>query len=102
MKKAKCYKCKKVLTYAQKGIAGPSSFVHEERDIDGMDIFMCGSFRGCRFKLDMKYYMANRHKKKFIARTVDADLDFSGGVDKKPKKKIQRSIFKKARNILGM
>jgi len=101
MKKAKCYNCKKVLTYAQ-DVAGPSQFVLEERDIDGMDIFECGSFRGCRFKIDIKYYRTNSHKKNFIAKTVDADWDFSEGHDKKPKKKIQRSIFRKARNILGM
>ena len=101
MKKAKCYNCKKVLTYAQ-DLGGPSEFVHDERDIDGVDIFLCGSIRGCRFKLDMKYYMANRHKKNFIAKTVDADWDFSEGHNKKPKKKIQRSIFRKARNIFGM
>ena len=101
MKKAKCYNCKKVLTYAQ-DLGGPSEFVHDERDIDGVDIFSCGSIRGCRFKLDMKYYMANRHKKNFIAKTVDADWDFSEDHNKKPKKKIQRSIFRKARNIFGM
>ena len=49
MKNAKCYNCGKVLTYTN-GIAGPSEFVHDERDIDGMDIFLCGSIRGCRFK----------------------------------------------------
>ena len=101
MKKAKCYNCKKVLTYAQ-DLGGPSEFVHDVRDIDGVDIFLCGSIRGCRFKLDMKYYMANRHKKNFIAKTVDADWDFSEGHNKKSKKKIQRSIFRKARNIFGM
>ena len=101
MKKAKCYKCGKVLTFTQ-DIAGPSEFVHEERDIDGMDIFGCGSIRGCKFKLDIKYYMKNRHKKNFIAKTVDADLDFSEGHDKKPRKKIKRSVFRKARDILGM
>ena len=46
MKKAKCYNCGKILTYTQ-DVAGPSEFVHGERDVDGMDIFECGSFRGC-------------------------------------------------------
>ena len=50
----------------------------------------------------MKYYMANSHKKNFIAKTVDADWDFSEGFDKKPKKKIKRSIFRKAQKIFGM
>ena len=102
MKKAKCYKCKKVLTYVSSGIAGSSSFVHDSRDIDGADIFFCGCHRGLRFKLDMKHYLSNMNKKNFIAKTVDSDLDFSEGFDKKPKKKIQRSIFRKTRDILGM
>ena len=41
------------------------------------------------------------NKKDFVAKTVDADLDFSDGFDKKPKK-MKRSIFKKAKNFLGM
>jgi|TARA_B110000305_G_scaffold87927_1_gene99112 hypothetical protein len=101
MKKAKCYNCNKVLTFT-KDLGFPSNFVLDERDIDGAQIFLCGSIRGCRFKLDMKYYMANSHKKNFIAKTVDADWDFSEGFDKKPKKKIKRSIFRKAQKIFGM
>ena len=65
MKKAKCYNCGKILTYTQ-DVAGPSEFVHEERDVDGMDIFECGSFRGCRFKLDMKKLMNNYDSKKLL------------------------------------
>ena len=99
MKNAKCYNCGKVLTYTN-GIAGPSEFVHDERDIDGMDIFLCGSIRGCRFKIDMKHYLKNRDKKNFIAKTVSADLDFSGGFDKKPKK-IERSPIRKIKDIFG-
>ncbi len=101
MKKAKCYNCGKVLKFTQ-GIAGPSEFVLEQRDVDGMDIFLCGSVRGCKFKLDVKYYMENRHKKDFIAKTVDADLDFSEGHEKMPKKKIKRSVLRKARDFFGM
>lgn len=101
MKKAKCYKCKKILTYTL-DIAGPSQFVRDARDVDGVDIFLCGSARGCRFKIDMKHYFANRNKKNFIARTVDPDWDFSAGIDKKPTKKIKRSVFRKARDFLGM
>ena len=78
----------------------PSEFIKDERDIDGLDIFLCGSIRGCRFKIDMKHYMKNRHKKDFIIKTVSADNDYSAGFDKRPKK-IKRSLFAKVKRILG-
>ncbi len=99
MKKAKCYKCQKILSFTN-NIGGSSEFVHDERDFDGMDIFLCGCFRGHRFKLDMKHYLKNRNQNNFIAKTLSADLDFSDGYDKKPKK-INRSIVKKVKNLLG-
>ena len=48
----------------------------------------------------MKYYLKNRDKKNFVAKTVSADLDFSGGFDKKPKK-IERSPIRKIKDIFG-
>ena len=58
MKKAQCYNCGKTLTYTT-GIAGPSEFVKDERDTDGFDIFICGSIKSCRFKMDMNFYIKN-------------------------------------------
>ena len=101
MKKAKCYNCGKTLTYTLNEPAGPSEFILDEKDFDGMAIFLCGSFKGCRFKLDMADYLKNKDKENFVAKTLDADLDFSDGFDKKPKK-IKRSLFRKAKNFLGM
>lgn len=99
MKKAQCYNCGKTLTYTT-GIAGPSEFVKDERDTDGFDIFICGSIKSCRFKMDMNFYIKNKNNKNFIAKTVSADLDFSNGFDKP--KKIKRSFFKKTKNFFGM
>lgn len=86
MKKAKCYKCKKILKFnSEFGMHG--EFVHIERDKDGLDIFMCGCPRTLKFKIDMKHYYKNQQKKKnFTLKTVDAYLDFSDGIYKKPKK----------------
>ena len=98
--KAKCYNCGKIKTYQSHEPAMPSEFSKDERDIDGLDIFLCGSIRGCRFKIDMKHYMKNRHKKDFIIKTVSADNDYSAGFDKRPKK-IKRSLFTKVKRILG-
>ena len=52
MKKAKCFKCKRNLTYHQ-SFAGSGEFVREKRDIDGLDIFSCGYFIcHAEFKID--------------------------------------------------
>ena len=38
MKKAKCFKCKRVLTY-NSSFAGKGEYVKNKRDSDGLDIF---------------------------------------------------------------
>ena len=101
MAKAKCYKCSKVLTY-QEYAGGPSTWTHYERDVDGTDVFMCGCIRGIKFKLDLVYYFKNRVKKNFVAKTVHGDTDYSKGIEKKSKKKINRSIFRKAKDLFGV
>ena len=40
MKKAECYNCGKTLTYTLNELAGPSEFILDEKDSDGMAIFM--------------------------------------------------------------
>lgn len=99
LKKAQCYNCGKTLTITT-GIAGPSEFVKDERDADGFDVFICGSIKSCRFKIDMNFYIKNKDNKNFIAKTVSADLDFSNGFDKP--KKMKRSFFKKAKHFFGV
>ena len=99
--KAKCYKCKKILTFTSE-LGMPSNFVLEGRDIDGTDVFSCGCIRGLHFKLNLPDYIKNKGKKNFIAKTVNADLDYSNGIDKIPKKKIKRSPLAKAKRFLGL
>ena len=48
----------------------------------------------------LKHYMKNRGKGDFIAKTVDAYLDFSEGINKKPKK-VKGSSAKKFLDFLG-
>ena len=43
MKKAKCFKCKRVLTYNPE-FAGKGEFVRNKRDSDGLGVFECGYF----------------------------------------------------------
>ena len=88
MKKAKCFKCKRVLTY-NPSFAGKGEFVKNKRDSDGLDIFECGYFTcHAEFKIDMIYYSKNRHKKNFIIKTVDAKYDYNDGINKPKKKKL--------------
>jgi hypothetical protein len=88
MKKAKCFKCKRVLTY-NSSFAGKGEFVKNKRDSDGLDIFECGYFMcHAEFKIDMIHYSKNSHKKNFIIKTVDAKYDFSEGIDNPKKKKL--------------
>ena len=88
MKKAKCFKCKRVLTY-NSSFAGKGEFVKNKRDSDGLDIFECGYFTcHAEFKIDMIHYSKNSHKKNFIIKTVDAKYDFSKGIDNPKKKKL--------------
>ena len=88
MKKAKCFKCKRVLTY-NSSFAGKGEFVKNKRDSDGLDVFECGYFIcHAEFKIDMIHYSKNSHKKNFIIKTVDAKYDFSEGIDNPKKKKL--------------
>ncbi len=88
MKKAKCFKCKRVLTYNQ-SFAGRGEFVRDKKDIDGLDIFSCGYFIcHAEFKIDMNDFIKNGHKKNFIYKTVDAKYDYSDGINKPRKKKL--------------
>ena len=88
MKKAKCFKCKRVLTY-NPSFAGKGEFVKNKRDSDGLDIFECGYFTcHAEFKIDMIYYSKNRNKKNFIIKTVDAKYDYNDGINKPKKKKL--------------
>ncbi|MBC8306253.1 MAG: hypothetical protein H8E55_62145 [Pelagibacterales bacterium] len=88
MKKAKCFKCKRVLTY-NSSFAGKGEFVKNKRDSDGLDVFECGYFMcHAEFKIDMIHYSKNSHKKNFIIKTVDAKYDFSEGIDNPKKKKL--------------
>ena len=88
MKKAKCFKCKRVLTY-NSSFAGKGEFVKNKRDSDGLDVFDCGYFMcHAEFKIDMIHYSKNSHKKNFIMKTVDAKYDFSEGIDNPKKKKL--------------
>ena len=92
MKKAKCFKCKRNLTYNQ-SFAGSGEFVREKRDIDGLDIFSCGYFIcHAEFKIDTDYLLKNGNKKNFVHKTIDAKYDYSDGI-KKPKKKKLFGIF---------
>jgi len=84
MKAAKCFKCKKKITFST-GICGPKSFTRDKRDNDGLDIFVCGCFNPTRFKIDMKDYLKNRNKKNFFLKTVPYNYDYSDGMDKNPK-----------------
>ena len=62
MKKAKCFKCKRVLTY-NSSFAGKGEFVKNKRDSDGLDVFECGYFMcHAEFKIDMIHYSKNSHK----------------------------------------
>ena len=99
MKKAKCFKCDKVLKF-NPGLGGHGDFVLDKRDKDGLDIFICGCPRTLKFKVDVKHYMENRGKGNFIAKTVDAYLDYSDGIDKKPKK-VKGSSAKKVLDFFG-
>ena len=99
MKKAKCFKCNKVLKF-NPGFGGHGDFVKDKRDKDGLDIFICGCPRTLKFKVDVKHYMENRGKGNFIAKTVDAYLDYSDGIDKKPKK-VKGSSVKKVLDFFG-
>jgi hypothetical protein len=76
MKKAKCYKCKKILTFTQ-DLPTPSNFIVKRKDSDGTLIFECGCIKKLEFKMDYKYYLENRSKKNFIIKTINSDLDFS-------------------------
>ena len=88
MKKAKCFKCKRLLTY-NSSFAGKGEFVKNKRDSDGLDVFECGYFMcHAEFKIDMTHYSKNSHKKNFIIKTVDAKYDFSEGIDNPKKKKL--------------
>ena len=88
MKKAKCFKCKRVLTY-NSSFDGKGEFVKNKRDSDGLDIYECGYFMcHAEFKFDMIHYSKNSHKKNFIIKTVDAKYDFSEGIDNPKKKKL--------------
>jgi hypothetical protein len=88
MKKAKCFKCKRVLTY-NSSFAGKGEYVKNKRDSDGLDVFECGYFMcHAEFKIDMIHYSKNNHKKNFIIKTVDAKYDFSEGIDNPKKKKL--------------
>ena len=93
-KKVKCCKCGKILKFRLEGYATPSEFVLDEKDTDGMPIFLCGSIRGFRFKIDPIDYMKNRGNDNHSVNTVEADLDFSNwDFENLPTKKIKRSIF---------
>ena len=71
MKKAKCFKCKRVLTY-NSSFAGKGEFVKNKRDSDGLDIFECGYFMcHAEFKIDMIHYSKNSHKKNFIIKLLN-------------------------------
>ncbi len=88
MKKAKCFKCKRVLTYNQ-SFAGRGEFVRDKKDIDGLDIFSCGYFIcHAEFKIDINDFIKNGHKKNFIYKTVDAKYDYSDGINEPKKKKL--------------
>ena len=88
MKKAKCFKYKRVLTYNPE-FAGKGEFARNKRDSDGLGVFECGYFTcHAEFKIDMIHYSKNSHKKNFIIKTVDAKYDFSEGPDKPKKKKL--------------
>ena len=99
----KCCGCGKQKKIRIEGYATPGEFIFDEKDIDGMPIFQCGSIKGCKFKIDPIDYMQNRENKNHVVNTVSADLDFSNwDFEKLPTKKIKRSVFKKAKNFLGM
>lgn len=100
MKSAKCFKCNKILKFTN-SVAMPSEFVLEERDSeDRLDIFICGCFKNTRFKINVKDYLKNKNKKNFVAKTLDANLVFINGFEKKPiKKKI--SLIKKTLNFFN-
>ena len=88
MKKARCFKCKRILKYNPE-FAGKGEFVLIKKDSDGMAIFECGHFFcHAEFKIDMVHYSKNRSKKNFIIKTIDAKYDFSEGINKPKKKKI--------------
>jgi len=88
MKKAKCFKCGRILTY-NPSFAGKGEFVRNKRDRDGLDIFECGYFAcHAEFKIDMVHYSKSNNKKNFIIKTVSAKFDFSDGIDKPKKKKL--------------
>ena len=53
MKKAKCFKCDKILKL-KPGFGGHGDFVLDKRDKDGLDIFICGCPRTLKFKIDLK------------------------------------------------
>ena len=56
MKKAKYFKCKRVLTYNPE-FAGKGEFVRSKRDSDGLGVFECGYFTcHAEFKIDMIHY----------------------------------------------
>ena len=66
-----------------------------------MPIFLCGSIRGCRFKIDPIDYMKNRGNDNHSVNTVEADLDFSNwDFENLPTKKIKRSIFHKVKKFI--
>lgn len=100
----KCNGCGKEKKFTFNTPCMPSEYtVDEKQDVDGIPIFMCGGIKGCRFKINPIDYMKNRENENYIVKTVDADLDFSDwDYENLPTKKIQRSIFKKAKNFLGM
>ena len=94
MKLAKCFKCKKKITFSS-GICGPKSFTIDKRDLnDGLDIFVCGCFNPTRFKIDIKDYLNKRNKKNFFAKTVPYNYDYSDGIDNKPKIKKVSTVKK--------
>ena len=56
MKKAKYFKCKRVLTYNPE-FAGKGEFARNKRDSDGLGVFECGYFTcHAEFKIDMIHY----------------------------------------------
>jgi hypothetical protein len=83
--KAKCYKCKKILTLKQSSPTS-SNFVAKQKS-DGTIIFECGCIKKILFKIDMgdfllnrnkmKSFIKNRNKKTSVLKTISADLDFS-------------------------
>ena len=70
MKKAKCFKCDKVLKF-NPGLGGHGDFVLDKRDKDDLDIFICGCPRTIKFKIDVDGSITKQQQMFFPMTKID-------------------------------